>query len=73
MFDTITLLFTEFTGGVMSVFNWKPKESLLYGPIIGLTAVLFKLLGVILGGSLIGFLLTYSSYIIVSKTYSLLF
>ena len=73
MFDTIKLFLNQFSEGIMSVFNWKPTESIFYGPIIGLIAVLCKLLGIILGVSFITFFTTYSSYIVISKTYALLF
>jgi len=73
MFDTIRLLFNEFTGGITSVLNWKPKEFILFNPMMGFIVVLCKLLGIALGISFIIFLATYSSYIVVSKTYTLLF
>jgi len=72
MSDIIKLLFNEFIGGIRSVFNWRPREFILFNPIVGLIAVLCKLSGIVLSISLITFLLTYSSFMILSKIYMIL-
>lgn len=64
MMDTIGLLLSEFVGGVISVFNWRPTalpKEILY-PLIGLTAVLCRILGVVLSVGFVIFLISYSSF-----------